>query len=301
VSTQLGTVGTPLGRTSVAHRLALAVAPVDAVTRRAVPAQVRVGRETPRSVQRATRGHRSTGDPQRLAVPVPAAAGARIIVHDRSVPAAPPPGAPLGTPPELTIRVSDPGGRFAPRRFAVPIWTLDEVRRVDDDPPTSNAVAALSRTVRPWLLPGAAYVPPGGSTGARVRIVRGGAPVRWSRVEVFGADGARLAWAHGDEHGQVLVLLDSLGSGMPSGPVPVAVRVHVPPPNPPPPANRDTDPLWDLVVEPLPRQPVPAGTFTDDATIGVAVPPGYATSSADAVVTIVPGRITTLADIPFTP
>ena len=304
MTAQLGTVGTPLGRTPVAHRLALAVAPVDAVTRRPAPPQVSVGRETPRSLQRATRRHRPSADPQRVAVSVAAAAGAHIVVHNRSVPAAPPAGAPPGTPPELTIRITDPGGRFVPRRVIVPIWTLDEVRSADDDPATGGAVPAASRTIRPWLLPGAAYLPPGGATGARLRVVRGGSPVRWPRVEVFDAGGARVGWAHGDEHGQVLFLLDSLGSGLPSGPVPVALRVHIPPappPNPLPPADPDTDPLWDLVPEPLPRQPVPVGAFTDDATIGVAVPAGYITASADVVWTLVPGRVNTLADIPFTP
>ena len=299
-----GTLGTLFGRIPVAHRLALAVAPVDAVTRRAAPPQVQVGRETPRSLRRAARPHRPSLDAQRVAVPVPAAAGAHIVVHDRSVPVAPPAGTPPGTPPELTIRITDPGGRFVPRRVTVPIWTLDDVRDVDDDPPTGSAIPALSRTIRPWLLPGAAYLPPGGATGARLRVVRGGVPVRWPRLEVFDASGARLGWAHGDEHGQVLVVLDSLGSGMPSDSVPVALRVHVPPappPNPVPPADPDTDPLWDLIPEPLPRQPVPAGPFTDDTTIGVAVPAGYSTASADEVRILVPGRVSTLADIPFQP
>ncbi len=298
----LGTIHTPLGRAPVAHRLALAVWPVDAVTRHPAP-QVRVGRETARSLARAARHHGIPSDPQRVAVRVAGAAGPHVVVHDRTVPSAPPVGAPPGTPPELTIRITDPGGRFVPRRVRVPIWTLDEVRAVDDDPPTGVAVPALSRTIRPWLLPGAAYLPPGGATGARLRVVRGGTPVRWPRLEVFGAGGSRLGWGHGDENGQVLVVVDSLGSGMPSGPVPVALRVHVPPAAPPVPPSTDaaTDPLWDLVPEPLPRQPATPGTFTDDATIGVAVPSGYSTASADVVRALVPGRLTALADIPFVP
>jgi hypothetical protein len=201
------------------------------------------------------------------------------------------------------VRVTDPGGRFVPRRMRVPIWGLDDVCAVDEEPPSGAAVPALSRAIRPWLLPGAAYLPPGGATGARLRVVRGGAPVRWPRLEVFGAGGARLGWGHGDEHGQVLLLVDSLGSGMPSGPVPIAVRVHVPPvpPAEPPPDAAETDPLWDLLPERLPRQAVSPVTFSDDATIGVAVPPGYATASADVVRALVPGRVTSLPEIPFVP
>jgi hypothetical protein len=299
----LGTVGTPLGRTPVAHRLALAVAPVDAVTRRAAPSGVAVGRETPRSLASAALRHRPSQDPQRVAVPVPPGGGAHVVVHDATLPVRPPPGAPPGSPPEVTVRVTDPAGRFCPRRLTVPIWTLGQVRATDDDPPTGTAIPALSRTIRPWLLPGAAYGAPGGATGARLRILHGGVPARWARVELFDGGGARLAWGHGDEHGQVLVLLDSLGATMPANPVPVAVRVHIPPPPPAPhpPADPDTDPLWDLVPEPLPRQPVPAGGFDDDATIGVALPPGYLTASADAVVTLTPGRLVTVPDITFTP
>lgn len=300
MTADLGTVGTALGRTPVAHRLALAVAPVDAVTRRPAPPGVRVGRETPRSLTQAGRRPRPSRDPQRVAVRVPDAAGIHVVVHDRTVPAARPPGAPPGPPPALTIRVTDPGERFVPRRLTVPIWTLDDVRGVDNDPPTAAAVPALSRAIRPWLLPGAAYLPPGGATGGRLRVVQGGTPVRWPRVEVFDGAGSRLGWGHGDQHGQVLLVVDSLGGGMPAGPVAVALRVHVPP-APPAPADPGTDPLWDLVAEPLPRQPVPAGAFADDASIGVGIPAGYLTASVDVVRALVPGRITALADIPFTP
>lgn len=298
----LGTIDTPLGRVPVAHRLALAVAPVDAVTRRPAPPGIRVGRETVRSLARTQRPPRRALDPQRVAVGVAAGAGAFVVLHDRSVPTEPPAGSPPGTPPELTVRVTDPAGRFVPRRLRVPIWTLDDVGAVDDEPPSGTAVPALSRTIRPWLLPGAAYLPPGGATGARLRVVRSGAPVRWPRVEVFGTGGARLGWGHGDEHGQVLLVIDSLGSAMPSGPVAVALRVHVPPaPAALPPDPAGTDPLRDLPVEGLPRQPAGPVTFTDDATIGVAVPAGYATASADVVRTLVPGRVTSLPDIPFVP
>ena len=299
----LGTVDTPLGRTPVAHRLAVAVWPVDAVTRRPAPPSVRVGRETARSLARPAPHRGTLPDPQRLAVRVAVGAGTHVVVHDRSVPRGAPAGAPPGTPPEIVVRITDPDGRFVPRRVRVPIWSLDEVRGVDDDPSAGPAVPALSRTVRPWLLPGAAYPFPGGSTGARLRVVRGGTPVRWPRVEVFGGGGARLGWGHGDEHGQVLVVVDSLGSGMPSGPVPVALRVHVPTVAPPGPPSADAaaDPLRDLLPETLPRQPTTPGAFTDDTTIGVAVPSGYVTASADVVRSLVPGRVTALADIPFVP
>ncbi|RZU11365.1 hypothetical protein EV645_6531 [Kribbella rubisoli] len=295
----LGTVGTSLGRTEVAHRLALAIVPVDAVTRRAAPPGVRVGRETTRSLVR-----RPNIDPQRLAIPVRASA-AYILLHDPTIPPQPSPlpndPSPV-RPPEIALRLTDPAGRFVPRRFTVPIWTLGEIRRPDAEPPSGPVIPAMSRSIRPWLMPGAAYGVPGGATGIRTRVLREGEPARWARVELFDAAGNRLGWGHCDEHGQVLVLLDRLGSGIPSAPVDIAIRIHVPSGDEQTVGNTATDPLWDLVREPLPREPLPPPPpVQDDVTIGVAVPDGYLTSAQDVVRPVVPGRITALADVIFTP
>lgn len=297
----LGTMETKLGRTAVAHRLALAVVPVDAVTHHPAPPGLRVGRETQRS-SASYRARRPSLELQHGAIPVPGAA-AYVLLHDRTIPPQPPQpptDPPPVPPPTVSLRITDRACRFVPRRFSVPIWTLGEVCGADAETPIGTFVPALSRSIRPWLLPGAAYGVPGGATGARMRIVRDGHPVRWARVELFGAAGGRLGWGHGDDNGEVLVLLNRLGNGIVSGPVDVAIRVHIPPSRDKPPENETTDPLWDLEPERLPRGAL-SPAVPDDVTIGVAVPNGYLTSAADEVRAIIPGRITVLADITYIP
>ena len=294
----LGTVDTIWGQAPVAHRLALAVMPVDAITRHLVPPEVWVGRETRKSLELAKRRSRTRPDPRRPTVAVPGGAGGYVVVHDTTVPRLGPPNSPPGTDPELTVRVVDPAGRWVPRRLRVPIWRLADVRA---DP----AVGATSRSIRPWLLPGPAYPLSGGATGARLRVTDNARAVRWPRVEVFDGLGERIAWAHGDEYGEVLVVLDELGPGLPTADVLVSVRVHVPGalPGAPPVTQRDleSDPLADLPIEVLPRQPRAPGAFNDDATIGVGVPAGYRTASADVPLPFSPGRVVRFPDIAFIP
>ncbi|NPC44579.1 hypothetical protein [Nocardioides sp. zg-1230] len=303
MSTDLGT----LGRTAVAHRLALAVVPLDAVTRHEVPPGVLVGRETARSMEHARRrSSRGRPDPERPTIRVRPAAGAYVVLHDATVPRVPPDGSPPGAQPVLTVRIVDPAGRWIPRRCRVPVWPLPQVRAPEDPVLPGPAVPAASRSIRPWLLPGPAYAVAGGGTAVRLRVVRGGIPVRWARAEVFDGAGQRLGWGHGDAHGEVLVVLDQLGPGMPTADVQVAVRVHRPGPLPagtPAVTARDlaADPLADLPVEVLPRQQVPAGSFEDDATIGVAVPNGFVTAAVDLAASLTPGRAVRLPDISFTP
>jgi hypothetical protein len=116
--------------------------------------------------------------------------------------------------------------------------------------------------------------------------------------------GQRIAWAHGDEYGEVLVVADQLGPGLPAADVMVSVRVHVPGPAGGPLVTRrdlESDPLTDLPIEVLPRQPLAPGGFDDDATIGVAVPSTYLTASADVALPLSPGRVVRFPDIVFIP
>ncbi len=276
-----GAIDTAAGAVPVTHRLALVVEPFDAVARRGCPG-VRAGREVVGRVRHRHRGLR-TPLADDIAVPLPGV-GRFVVPHT---------GATAG---RMLLRLDDPGARFVPRRFELPLWTLAEVTACDTG--VGAFIPAIARTVRPWLLPAAGYPAPAGASALRLRVARGPNPVRWPRVEAFGGPGsALLGWAHGDQHGQVLLVIPDVGLGGPpkEASVSVALRVHGPDPARAVP-RVDGDALSDLPVETLPR-PYPA---PDHPVLrGLARPPGYVTAPVDAVRTLVFGRLTAVPDLPF--
>ncbi|MET8625820.1 hypothetical protein ABZW30_19065 [Kitasatospora sp. NPDC004669] len=265
------------GRVDVLHRLALAVRPLDART--AAPAAgVRVGREAPPpgGPVRPLESHGATGSVLRYGT------GG---VRNRTV----------------LLRVDDPARRLVPRRLRIPLWTVGELSDADGRPPTAGYVPAASRLLRPWLLPGVAYPVTSGMTGLRLRVTYLGLPVRWPRVEAFGAGGVPVGWAHGDEYGQVLLLVEGIGAL--HHPTPSAFdvalrtavpdRAHLPPVDP-------LDPLADLVVEDIPRSQAPptAADLDNPVLRGIAVPPGYRTATRDVVRSLTVGRVLPETDLP---
>ncbi|GAA1032436.1 hypothetical protein GCM10009557_30930 [Virgisporangium ochraceum] len=261
---------TPGGRIAVLHRLALAVEAVDAVNRRPA-AGVRVGRET---------GRRSVfADPALVGMPSAGNGRGRLVLrHDRPLPGA------------IRIRLDDPARRWVPRRLDVSVWTYDEVRAADADPPGAK-VPPEDRLIRPWLRPGVGYPCPPGATGLRFGVRRGPERVAWPRLEVFDAGGFPVGWAHGDGRGEVLVLIRP---GAPAtGDFPIVVRVHAPDPDwrdrPPAPAK---DPLRLLHPEPVARAPGPA----DPAVRGDLPPPGYLPPT-DHLLTCTVGRVKAAIDL----
>ena len=306
---------TDVGVADVLHRLALAVEPVDAVTRG--PADlVRVGRETSRLMDGLTRPPRRPGsvDPAARLRPVQPlhANGSRFVLrHGPDLPEtgpAQPPGAPPRGP-RIRIRLDDARRRWVPRRLDAEIWTLVEVQAIDpalDRASVGPYLRAASRLIRPWLLPGSGYAFSVGSTGLRLRVIRAGRPVPWIRVQAL-AGPDLIGWAHGDERGEVLLLLDSLGPQFPpdasSGDI--TLRVHWPdpavpvgpglPPTEPQPA---ADPLRGLPVEPVDRIVVPPGADPPDGDVmrGLAVPAGYLTAP-DAVRTLTLGEVLPAPDL----
>ncbi|MGW8783902.1 hypothetical protein ACWGNM_38380 [Streptomyces sp. NPDC055796] len=286
-------IGVAAGPVEALHRLALAVRPLDAGSRTAAGPGLRVGRESAavpgrrrRSAQdlvRPLEGHGATGF---------------VLRHTTAgeLPAA------------VTVRVEDPARRWIPRRLSVPLWTRAEVSGADEQPPTAAHVRADARLLVPWLLPGPAYPVPQGTTGLRLRVVRPDAaatPVRWPRVDAFGPGGVPLGWAHGDEHGQVLLLID--GVGVLPYPVPsrfaVALRTHAPDPPADLPADPSGDPLADLCAEPVVRSAnPPRPQDLDNAVLrGTARPAGYRTAAADTVRALTVGRVVHAADLPHVP
>jgi hypothetical protein len=287
-----------VGRVDVLHRLALAVRPRDAVTTGPVQAGIRVGFETSRTRPRRPRrrGDASPLDPALRFPAVPLAGGAAFVLRHtyrgRTV---------------VTVRVDDPTRRWLPRRFTVPLWTAPEVEAVDARPPTSGPIPAESRLLRPWLLPGPAYPVPPGATGLRLAVSRGSAPLRYARVEAFGAGGHRIGWAHSDEHGQALLLISTNGAVPPPAPdrFDVALRAHHQDPHP---DRRPTidplDPLADLPVERAVRSTAPPGPqdLDNDLLRGITRPLHYVTAGHDVVATMTVGAVLPFAyDIPQPP
>ncbi|MFE2478847.1 hypothetical protein [Streptomyces sp. NPDC059389] len=277
------------GPVDVLHRLALAVRPLDARSLAAAGPGLRVGREDepvpgrrPRRPQdrvRPLEGHGATGF---------------VLRHTTAG----------GLPAAVTVRVEDPARRWIPRRFTVPLWTRAEVSGADERPPTAPHVRADTRLLLPWLLPGPAYPVPQGTTGLRLRVVRPDAaatPVRWPRVDAFGPGGVPLGWAHGDEHGQVLLLIDGAGA-LPYPPpsrFAVALRTHAPDP----PTGAPDGPPADLVAETVERSAnPPRPQDLDNAVLrGTARPAGYRTAAADTVRSLTVGRVVHAADLPHVP
>jgi hypothetical protein len=288
-----------VGRVDVLHRLALAVRPRGAVNTGGMTHGVRVGLETPRARARRPRrrGDATPLDPVLRSREVGLDGGAAFVLRhgDRGLT-------------QVTLRVHDPARRWQPRRFRVPLWTAKEVEAVDaNPPPASGPIPAESRLLRPWLLPGPAYLPPRTATGVRLRITRGSVAVRWPRVEAFGLRGHRVGWAHGDEHGQLLLLVRDIGvlPQPPPATFDVAIRIHTPHPDPRrrPPVD-PLDPLADLTVEDMARSSAPPTNqdLDNDLLRGITRPSDYVTVDQDVVVTLTVGEVVAFShDIPSPP
>jgi hypothetical protein len=228
----------------VMHRLALVVLPIDAGTGRAAEA-VGVVRETLRGPRKLDPGFK--------------------LRHGR------------GIGDRVTIRIDDVRRRWAPRRFDVALRTVAEV---SGDP----YIPAVGRLLRPWLLPGAAWSPPWGTT-----VVRGTVAAAWPRIIATDEEGEEVGWAHGDERGEFQLVVRRAGRLQVAPPPELALSlaVHVP-----------ADPAAEPVAEPVARatgQPAP-DTPEDDVLRGIAVPAGYILA-ATVPVTVFPGEPTKLPPI----
>jgi hypothetical protein len=272
------------GPATVWHRLALAVRCVDGRTGSAIPSPLLIRRELDRPSGRSL-------EPLTLAN-----AGATLRF-----------GPSVGS--RVVLRLEAPGGRWLPRRLAMRL--PDRVRAVVVDAvPPGPVLTAAQRSVEAWLFPGPAHSVPAGTTGARLQISRLGQPVPWPRLQLFGPGGVPAGWAHGDQHGEVLVLVTGTGTIPPPAPATftIAVRVHLPDParpadaGPPDPFAvpetaeplRTDDPLAGLVAE---RVTPPAGPalpegLDPDAAHGTSVPAGYVTAAQDHPVPLTTGRMT---------
>ena len=138
----------------------------------------------------------------------------------------------------------------------------------------------------------------------RGRVTWAGRPVRWARLVATDAGDAIVGWAHGDEHGEFLLLVTDLGTVVPPPPNALDISLTVQIPDPTTAAAVDPgDPVADLVVEPIARaltQPDP-GSPAHEVLLGRAAPAGYFVSSVPFPVTVVVGETLTRLDVPFNP
>jgi hypothetical protein len=182
---------------------------------------------------------------------------------------------------QVDIRIFEDSRWFVSRRFTVPLHPLATV----------DTFPASDRVRRPFLYPGAAYELDSCATGIRGRVLRGGNPMRWARVEAtLPSTGKVVARAHGDDRGEFLLVIGP--DAIPVGELvdPLALNVTVFGPNPiPVPATPDLpsiDPLWDL---PLETPPAP-GT-KDTVSTGETLPVNYTAASAAVSVDFTLGEL----------
>lgn len=164
-------------------------------------------------------------------------------------------------------RVAGLGRRIAPRRARVTIATEDEVLDAEADP-ASPPHPLWRRSLPLWCLPGADAQLRSGLTVVRGRILHLVAgslvPVRWARVRARNAGGADVGWAHGDDRGEFVLVVEQSPADVVVPPDPLAVTLTIgavlPPPVPDPadPVLTEVDPLWDLPLEDVVLSPTPA-------------------------------------------
>jgi hypothetical protein len=101
------------------------------------------------------------------------------------------------------IRLWDRRRWFVPRRFEIPLWTVEEITALER---AGTDLPVLSRVLRPWLMPGVAAPIPPAATAARGRVVRAGRPVPWARI-VASEPGRPDVHAAADERGEFLLVV----------------------------------------------------------------------------------------------
>jgi len=203
----------------------------------------------------------------------------------------------------INLRVLDRSERIVPRRLRVPLTSLGAPENVA----TLDALPVGQRSRAPMFYAGATYETSERVTGLRGRAVinAGGVrPVRWPRVEVRPADGgAPIAWAHGDEHGEFLLILPPQSIAAPAVQLPRTLTLQVTvfgrrvqPVVVPPLLVQRADPWWDIPLETLGAPGVvPAN---DSVSLGRTIPADY-DGSATQLVTFSYSEIISSSVLPF--
>jgi hypothetical protein len=267
------TIQTSVGTVPVLHRLALGLLTRDAANDRATAAPLRAGWEA--SGHLLPRG----GPAWWPCVDLERVGQGRFRL--RATPA---------RPDILTVRLVDPTRRYVARRLGVTLWPYADLV----DPLPAHLITVAARTLPVWLLPGAAYPVPRGTTAIRGRVSIQGDPLPWARIDAVDTGGTVLGRAHGDDRGEFLVLLTDTNQNPVQSTVDVRLLVRAPGvalPAPP--------------VEPIarPANPPAAGDLDNPLLRGLTPPPSHLPNTAPTPqVTVNVGEELVLADdVPFLP
>lgn len=249
-----------------AWRLAAGVAPVSALGGTAPLPGVRLARERVPKPFPVPAGAGAIGD-YHVGIGLPAVPrndiGRFAITY--SVP---------GLTPGVAVRIYDIERRYVPRRFLLPVPAEATVISQEQAAESFPWPSIPSRVFRPVLYPGANYGTQAGATVVRGRVLRkDGSAARWARVSAADpAQGYPLGWAHGDDRGEFLLILQPSDAQLAAPASAVASvtltisarRLPVPVPVDSP-AESQADPLWDLEIEALPPPGSP-DTVSDGRT-----------------------------------
>jgi hypothetical protein len=170
------------------------------------------------------------------------------------------------------MRIAGQGRRIVPRRIQVDIATAKTVADAEADPAVPPH-PVWRRAFPLWCFPGSAADLPPRSTVLRGTIRRldttlippRTVPVRWARVRARNAAGDDVGWAHGDERGEFVLVVEPSSNDIvvPADPLPVTLTISatLPPtaPDAADPKRAVIDPLWDLPLETVTPAPAPAG------------------------------------------
>jgi hypothetical protein len=277
VSTVVGT-DVPI---DVLHRLALGVELIDAVTQSPVTGRVEVFRESqPRdlsadfvaesqpdgSVLWRHRTKHYTVKPQMA--PLDASGTSRFKMRYTDSPLT------NGRPQHVSLRVVDSDGVIVPRRIAVTVRSRRDVEKGDE--PLGTPIAAVRRTLRLAVFPGAGYQVPTGATALRGQIFANGTPVAWARVRLVGGNAGELvAIGFGDALGQFLLVAPNRAPGTNHRPVLKRLRLEVEAPAPPPLVAEPFEPRDSAFIDRLAFLPiVDLGALADEPTTPNPQPAG---------------------------
>ncbi|HEX8093019.1 hypothetical protein [Jatrophihabitans sp.] len=235
------------GAPTVLHRLSLGVECRDALTDQLVSRPLRVGRIAHRRL-----------------LPRPATAGWPCLDLEPAGPGRFRLRQQLNLPTTLILRIDDPSRRYLPRVFSLTPWRADEL----DDP----FVAVVARILRCWLLPAAGYLIPRGSTVLRGRVAHLGTPIRWARIKALTPTNTVAGWAHTDERGEFLLVVEDPDQNPILSTVTLELVVYAPAPALP---ADPLDRLADLAPEVVPQSPRPPAGQSRSAAPAPPAPPPY--------------------------
>jgi hypothetical protein len=186
------------------------------------------------------------------------------------------------------VLIDDPTRRLVPRRLELPFASEADVLAAEE---AGAEIPVGERVRRIALFPGAAYNLPSRVTALRGRVVAGGAPLPWTRVEATLAGRDDVLWrAHGDDRGEFLLVVgpDETNFGDLVSPLSLDVTVVAPDPAAEPHAGPP------LEVAPAPGDP-------DAVSTGEARPDDYDPGLVETRTVPLPlGRVTSDLD-PYEP